>query len=174
MVDTMAKMMRIFDPPTNRLRKFVTLALKISGGCAGLLFLFGAFYFYNNRLFLIEAKIIWPQKKFDREVFRAGTTRDRASMAVDLVESKTFIGLPISNVRDILGDPTGDYYHQDTNYTYRLTDKGRSDWILTFVSDDEGKVRRVFIRKDCCSMSQEILHVGLEIVTPLIEKVFKW
>lgn len=120
--------------------------------------LFIGFYFYNNRLFLIEAKLLWPQRAFDSASFKTGNVDDRASMVMDLIESQLFVGEPMTLVLESLGIPTGDYYHQDINYTYRLTNKGHADWILTFVSDNNGLVIRVFIRKSCCSVSTKVVR----------------
>lgn len=122
----------------------------------GISILFSLFYFYNNRLFLFEARLLWSQQKFEQEKFRFGSIETRASMSVNLIESEALIGTPINLIPEYLGAPTGDYYHQDTNYTYQLTDKGNADWVLTFVSNSEGKVSKIFIRKSCCSVSKKI------------------
>ncbi len=126
--------------------------------------LFLVFYWYNNRLFLFEAKMIWPQKNFNADIFRVGAAKDRASMAVNLIESKKLIGTPITQIPTILGEPNGDYYHQDGNHTYELTEKGNADWILTVVATDDGNVGEIFVRKSCCSISHDILYFVLSAI----------
>ncbi len=132
------------------------LALKTSLICLIVVGLFPLYYWYNNRLFLLEAKILWTQEAFTEESFRVGTTEDRAMMAVDLIERKNYIGVTCKKIPELLGEQTGDYYYQESNTTFRLTNKGFADWILTFICD-KGVIREVFIRKSCCSVSQEIL-----------------
>ena len=110
-----------------------------------LIFLF-LFFQYNNRLFVIEAKLIWPQKKLDTKLFQTRRYEFRQMMVVDLIEW-VFIGKPLTFLREKLGAPDGDYYYNDSNYTYALTNKGNADWILTFISNDTGVVERIIIRK---------------------------
>lgn len=120
------------------------------------------FYQFDNRLFLFEARLVWPSASFNAQSFRSGTNSDRASMVADIIESKRFIGRKCNSVREELGEATGDYYVSDSNITYRLTNKGSADWILTFLCAKNGTVERVFIRKSCCSVSQEILYWTME------------
>ena len=49
-----------------------------------------------------------------------------------------------NNERGVL---TGDYYATDSNFTYRLTNRGSADWILTLVPGNNGKIEKVFIRR---------------------------
>lgn len=124
-----------------------------------LIFLFFLFFQYNNRLFVIEAKLIWPQKKLDTKLFQTRRYEFRQMMVVDLIESGFFIGKPLTFLREKLGAPDGDYYYNDSNYTYALTNKGNADWILTFISNDTGVVERIIIRKSCCSTSKKIVNL---------------
>ncbi len=145
----------------NLLRMSLNLIKKSVLFLVGTVVLFSLFYFYNNRLFLFEARLLWPQNEFEQEKFRLGSIEDRAAMSVNLIERGELIGMPINLIPQYLGPSTGDYYHQDTNYTYQLTDRGSADWILTFVSNDEGTVSKIFIRKSCCSISRKILSAIL-------------
>jgi hypothetical protein len=142
--------------------------MKVSFG----LFVFGAlftsFYWYNNRLFLWEANLLWRQEAFSELKFKGGTPEDRARMVVDLIKSKKFIGEDLNKLTDQLGSKNGDYYNYDTNITYRLTEKNNADWILTFIPGDNGKIERVFIRKSCCSVSKRILNVVMDITDPIV------
>ncbi len=88
-------------------------------------------------------------------------------MAADLIEKMTLIGADCKGIPETLGEPNGDYYHTESNYTYRLTDKDTANWILTFVCNDHGKIAHVFIRKSCCSVSQDILFWGLKTLQSL-------
>jgi hypothetical protein len=79
-------------------------------------------------------------------------------MVVSLIQSNQFIGAESEEISTILGEETGDYYQSDLNITYRLTNYGNADWILTFKTDDTGKVNDVFIRKSCCSLSKRLFN----------------
>jgi hypothetical protein len=127
------------------------------------------FYYYNNRLFSIEAKILWNQTPFAEEDFRSGSSSIRASMVVDLIKSNKYIGESCSSITNKLGEKTGDYYHSDSNSTYRLTEKTSANWILTFVCGQSGNVDRVIIRKSCCTASQKFLFWSLENINTLIK-----
>lgn len=133
--------------------------------------IFGIFYWYNNRLFLWEASLIWTQEPFSESKFKADLTEDRAKMSVDLIQSKKLIGIESNKIHDLLGKETGDYYYSDANFTYRLTNRGNADWILTLVTGEDGKIERIFIRKSCCSISRRILYLGLDIADPIIRKL---
>lgn len=134
---------------------------------------FTIFYQYDNRLFSFEANLYWPQSNFNAEVFRTGTTQDRSSMVVDLIDSKIFIGTRCGLIPESLGETTGDYYNNDSNSTYKLTDKQSANWILTFVCGDSGTVEKIFIRKSCCSVSQNILRWAINALEPLIDWLVK-
>ncbi len=111
-------------------------------------------YCFDNRLFLWQASLLWPQKPFNSEEFKEGTPSEQASMVVDIIKSTRFMGKELEEVRDQLGEPTGEYYTHDTNYTYRLSNKRRA-WTLTFITGRYG-VERVYIRKNR-SISKYIL-----------------
>jgi hypothetical protein len=125
----------------------------------------GLFYYYNNRLFLWEARILWSQIPFDAVKFKNGSTQARAQMVVSLINSEYLVQLDGDKVSQILGEESGDYYHYDSNTTYRLTEYGSADWILTITTDSLGKVNRVFIRKSCCSISRKAFNLLLEGVS---------
>ncbi len=130
--------------------------------------IFLAYYQYNNRLFLHEAEILWNQKQLNEIEFRSGSPTNRASMAVDIIRSKKYIGVRCDSITKILGEKTGDYYHSDSNATYNLSEEQSASWILTFVCGENGSIEKVNIRKSCCSTSQKLLHWGLEAIEPLI------
>lgn len=91
-------------------------------------------------------------------------------MAANLIEEKKLIGAECEKIPELLGQPTGDYYHQDGNRTYRLTERESANWILTFICDN-GKVENVFIRKSCCSISQNILLSLLDLGKPVFRPI---
>ncbi len=121
-----------------------------------------AFYYYNNHLFVWEAKFQWSQEPFDASRFKNGSVEERAQMAADLIESRYLLGLNADEVSQLLGEETGDYFNSVSNLTYRLTNKGNADWILTLTADDNGKISQVFIRKSCCSVSRRVADFVLD------------
>ena len=153
---------------------FANISAKI---VAVLLFLCGllvTFYWWENRLFLWEARILWSQEPFSDGRFRSGSTEDRARMVVDLVQSGRLIGVDSNQIRPLLGEETGDYFHSSSNYTYKLTDRENANWILTIVSGYEGKIVSVFIRKSCCSVSQRMIDfIFLDVAGPVILPLFR-
>ncbi len=156
---------------TNFFKRSIQLIFKCVTGAFALIIIFGIFYWYNNRLLLWEASLIWTQEPFLESKFKTGSTEDRANMSVDLIKSKKLIGVESNKIHDLLGKETGDYYYSDSNITYRLTQKGNADWVLTIISGDDGKISRIFIRKSCCSISRRILDLGFDIVDPILRKL---
>ncbi|PWU13014.1 MAG: hypothetical protein C5B49_15345 [Bdellovibrio sp.] len=152
--------------------KFLIFILRFAFAFLALFILFGTFYWFNNRLTALEAKIIWHQKKFDEPSFKSAGPQERASMAANLIEEKKFIDTECEKIPELLGQPTGDYYHQHSNYTYRLTERESANWILTFICVN-GKIESVFIRKSCCSISQRVLFWGLDIAEPIFQILLK-
>lgn len=137
---------------------------KIFNFIFAILILSAGFYYYNNRLFVWEANFLWPQKPFDALSFKNGSMEERAQMVVSLIDSRYLLGMNANEATQALGEETGDYYNSDSNLTYRLTNKGNSDWILTSIVDEDGKICQVFIRKSCCSVSRravDFLLLGL-------------
>src|SRR5690606_664228 len=91
----------------------------------------GVFYWYNNTLFLWEAKIIWAQEPFSELKFKNSSSEDRARMVVDLIKYKKLLGMDSNKVPTFLGEETG----------------------------DDGKINRVYIRKSCCSISKKLVNL---------------
>ncbi|MFN7728042.1 MAG: hypothetical protein ACK5P7_02675 [Bdellovibrio sp.] len=122
------------------------------------------FYYYNNHLFTWEAKVHWSQEPFDASRFKNGSMEERAKMAASLITGRYLLGMNADEVSYVLGEETGDYYKSDSNLTYRLTNKGNADWILTLTADDNGKICQVFIRKSCCSVSRRAADFVLGVL----------
>lgn len=154
------------------LKKASLFVTKIFLVASSIFLLFGLFFFYNNRLFLWEASLIWPQENFSYSKFKTGSPSERSSMIVDLIRNRQLIGLPIEKIPDLLGEETGDYYHSDSNFTYKLTDEENANWILTLITKN-GKIDKVFIRKSCCSISKKILAWGMDISRPLVKQLIE-
>lgn len=148
-------------------KKKIAMTAALAVIFAPLIFL--AFYQYNNRLFLFEAEILWDSKQFNELEFHSGSPATRASMTADLIRSKKFIGAKCDSIPEVLGEETGDYYHSDSNSTFKLSEKQSANWILTFICGESGSIEKIIIRKSCCSTSQMLLHKGLEA----IESLFK-
>jgi len=142
-------------------------------GLFALFIIFASFYWYNNNLSLWEARLLWSQRPFSSESFKSGSEQDRAQMVVDLISSQVLLKLDYHNIPDVLGEETGDYYVTDSNFTYRLTNRGSADWILTLVPGDSGNIEKVFIRKSCCSSSKQILNFALNALGPFISSLLK-
>ncbi|HEY8270277.1 MAG TPA: hypothetical protein VIG33_05270 [Pseudobdellovibrionaceae bacterium] len=155
------------------LKTSVYIFIKAILGLSILTSVFGAFYWYDNRLFLWEASLIWPQEPFSESKFKIGSTQDRSRMVVDLIRNEKLLGVASNKIQEQLGGETGDYYYNDSNFTYRLTERGSADWILTLIPGDNGKIRQIFIRKSCCSISQKILYWSLENSESLIRKILQ-
>lgn len=143
---------------------FVKLAMFVGTSILGLCLLFALFYYFDNRLFLWQARWIWPQRAFIAEEFKRSNPTQQATMVVDIIKSKRFIGKSMSVVQKELGPPTGDYYHNEVHYTYRLTERKKTNWTLTFLSDGSGAVESVFIRKSGYSISKKILYAGIDLI----------
>jgi hypothetical protein len=132
-----------------------------------------AFYVYENRLFSIEAKIYFGSEKFEADRFKAGTPQDRSKMTADILKENYYFNVDCIRVREELGSPNGDYHISDSNLTYRLTDYGAADWILTFTCGSNKKIDSVYVRKSCCSFSQKSLSTLFDMTQPLMRKIIK-
>jgi hypothetical protein len=94
----------------------------------------------------------WGQKPFSAELFKAGTPKDRASMAYSLIQGKTFIGKSAKEVKTMLG-PTSGYFWSKRIPTYFIEegwDKNQDSWQLVFLIDEQDRVTEVKIHKNCC------------------------
>src|SRR5687768_16135851 len=102
------------------MKKLILIIIKVILAMFILITVFTAYYWYNNRLFLWEARILWNQQTFTDAEFKSGTMEKRAKMVVDLIKSKRFIGVDPNQISHLLGEETGDYYHNDSILTYKL------------------------------------------------------
>lgn len=95
----------------------------------------------------------WGTKTFDKKLFRETPSHKRASMAVDIVKRKVFIGTDMKQVRKEIGDPDS-YFFSDTIYAYKIIPfpgKNKENWHLVFIPDENlEKVKDVKIHKKCC------------------------
>lgn len=101
---------------------------------------------------LDTARSRWGHDKFDPARFRAGSTKDRSSMIVSLIEQKLYLGKPPQVVIQDLGPITGHFWN-DTIPTYILEegwDKGSSTWQVVFLLDQKGQIMDVRIHRNCC------------------------
>lgn len=146
----------------------VHILIKTALTMSAIIVSFALFYWYNNNLSIWEARILWPQIPFSSEAFKSGSEQERAQMVVDLMTSQTLLNTRHQEIAQLLGNETGDYYVNDSTFTYRLTNRESANWILTLVPDDTGKIKKVFIRKSCCSVSRNILNSVVEFYDPTI------
>ena len=106
---------------------------------------------------LSEAKHKWGARPFTAKAFKEGSTRQRAEMAVKLIERKHFVGKTRGQVQDELGPFSGRFWSH-TVPTYMIEEgwtKGVNSWQLVFLLDDDGKVSEVRIHKNCCSGAEK-------------------
>jgi hypothetical protein len=86
---------------------------------------------------LQEVQKRWSQKRFSPEVFKSTSTKERASMAYDLIRSKAMIGKTAAEVRSMLGQTSG-YFWSDQIPTYFIEEgwKQKQDsWQLVFLTE---------------------------------------
>ena len=112
---------------------------------------------------MFEAEALWGREHFNEIDFKNGSPATRATMTVDLIRSRKFVGERCESIPEILGEETGDYYHSDGNSTYKLSERKSANWILTFICGESGRIESVIVRRSCCSVSQRILLWGLDI-----------
>lgn len=101
---------------------------------------------------LTDAKQRWGAKPFSTKAFKDGETQQRAEMAVNLIESKQFIGRTPDQVKDELGPFTGRFWSY-TVPAYTIEEgwkKNADNWQLVFLLNENGKVSEVRIHKSCC------------------------
>ena len=155
--------LRIMNKLLKSIRIFIKFTVLAAISMFTICLLFALFYYCDNRLFLWQARWLWPQRPFVAEEFQKGTPAERATMVVDIIKSKRFLGQPMDFVTRQLGPETGDYYYNDGHQTYKLTDRDRknTNWILTVLSDNSRNAEKVFIRKSCCSISKKMLYAGV-------------
>ncbi len=103
---------------------------------------------------LEKAQQKWGSSSFDVKKFKSGEESTRASMVVELIKLKKFIGKPLAEVTKKLGNPDG-YFQNDAIPAYFLSspsnDKKAEVWQLVFLPDKDFKnVKEVKIHKNCC------------------------
>lgn len=101
-----------------------------------------------------KAQQKWGNTSFDAKKFTSGGEAERASMVVDLIKSKKFIGKSLADVKAQLGESDG-YFQNDAIPTYFISpsskDKKAEAWQLVFSPDKDFKlVKEVKIHKNCC------------------------
>lgn len=72
----------------------IVLGLKVLMGIFLFFICLAIFYWCNNRLFLVEARMMWPQMEFNEISFKSGSVDIRSSMVVDLIEKKYLLTNP--------------------------------------------------------------------------------
>ena len=110
-------------------------------------------FFQAKFMSLKDAEAKWGGVKFDPAKFKAGSSQQRAPMAIDIVKRRLYIGQSRKKVRDELGDPTG-YFFSDTIFAYQIeeySEAKKEAWQLVFIPDEKlEKVADVKIHKKCC------------------------
>jgi hypothetical protein len=115
----------------------------------------GKAYINGTFLSLKEAKSKWGSVEFKASEFKKISERQKGSMAVNLLEKKSYINGPMSKVRAEIGAPDS-YFFSDTIYAYEITtpEENKEQWQLIFIPDDKlEKVKEIKIHKKCCYKS---------------------
>lgn len=113
-------------------------------------------YYAAKFMDITTAEKKWGVKKLDQNLFRTDDPSKRASMAVDIVKRKLYVGKSRKSVRQELGDPDS-YFFSDTIYAYKIMPfpgANKENWHLVFIPDENlEKVKEVKIHKKCCYKS---------------------
>ena len=115
----------------------------------------GASYLNGAFLSLKEAKNKWGSLEFKASEFIKSNERQKGSMAVNLLEKKSYVNGLMSKVRAEIGAPDS-YFFSDTIYAYEITppEENKEQWQLIFIPDDKlEKVKEIKIHKKCCYKS---------------------
>ncbi len=115
----------------------------------------GTSYLNGTFLSLKEAKNKWGSLEFKASEFIKSNERQKGSMAVNLLEKKSYVNGPMSKVRTEIGTPDS-YFFSDTIYAYEITppEENKEQWQLVFIPDDKlEKVKEIKIHKKCCYKS---------------------
>lgn len=97
----------------------------------------------------------WGRQPLDEAKFKAsGEDRSlRAKMACSLLKSqRKYIGMDSYKIREALGPPSG-YFFSEAFPTYlinKAAKKGDDVWQLLFLIDNEQKVSKIVVHKNCC------------------------
>lgn len=94
----------------------------------------------------------WGRQTYIPEKFKAGSPDERAKMAVDLIQKRSFLRKPVTDVFATLGDADGHFF-SDLIPAYLLNEgwkNGTDTWQLVFMLKDD-KVSEVIIQKNCCN-----------------------
>jgi hypothetical protein len=116
-------------------------------------------YLANQEFMTIDkAIVLWGHKPFSAEEFKKGNLTVRSSMAVSLIENRTYIGKSPKQVKEALGDPTGYFWSKDIP-AYFLDDgskeKNHETWQLVFLPGPKGNIGDVKLHKNCCSKDSQ-------------------
>jgi hypothetical protein len=100
-----------------------------------------------------EAAKKWGRIEFDASKFRTGDEKTRASMAASLQKhEKDFRGKSVLEISDMLG-PSDGFYFTDVYPAY-LIQEGETHkdetWQVVFLLNNERRVAKVIIHKNCC------------------------
>jgi hypothetical protein len=100
-----------------------------------------------------DAQQRWGSGAFDAEKFRKGDEKTRASMAVDLIKSRLYIGKDFPTVEKELGRGDG-YFESNSVPAYMIEEKKKpapEAWQIVFLPDKTGNhVGDTKIHKNCC------------------------
>jgi len=110
-------------------------------------------YLKKDYMGVEDATKRWGHETFDPQKFKSGDVKKRASMVSSLIEGKTLVGKPLSEIRPLLGEFSGHYWN-DNIPTYIVEEgwKTNSDtWQLVFLPGQNQTVREIKIHKNCCS-----------------------
>ena len=99
----------------------------------------------------VKAK--WGTTPFNEEAFRAGTEKQRASMAASLIQQKKkYIGKDPADIRKQLGDFDGHYFSEafPTYLIFSSQKQSEDSWQILFLLSNDQKVSDIVVHKNCC------------------------
>jgi hypothetical protein len=133
-----------------RNRKRIWLIVALVTGASGIYLYFDLRDFLGlTTLSLTTAEKAWGTKEFNPERFKNGSKQERAAQTVSLIRSPRYIGQELKTVISELGPHDG-YYNSDEIPDYSLGELKGAHWELVFLPDDNGRVNRIIIHKECC------------------------
>ncbi len=111
---------------------------------------------YLNRyeyMSLEKIKQKWGQTLFVAKKFKVASENEKAKMTYSLINSKNYIGKPITNVFTDLGRSTG-YFFSESVPAYIIGDTNEKPdelWQIVFLLDKDSKtIADVRVQKKCC------------------------
>jgi hypothetical protein len=133
-----------------RKQKRIWLLVALFVGVSGIYLYFDFRDFLGlTTLSLADAERAWGTKEFNSKQFKNGSKQERAAQTTNLIRSHEYFGKDLKTVISELGPHDG-YYNSDEIPDYSLGELNGDHWELVFLPDENGRVTRIIIHKECC------------------------